>query len=164
MDAEHHGFGFRVAHAHIVFYHHRIAFHIYQAQEYETAIGDALLAETVDGGLDDAVVHLSHKCIVGEADGRDGTHASGVEPGVAFANALIVLSHGEHLIVIAVGEHKHRALYSRKKFFDNHSAARSTEHAVEHLAEFFLSLVEVGDNEHALTGSQAVGFEHIRSL
>ena len=47
---------------------------------------------------------------------------------------------------------------------NHHSGARSTEHAAEHGFEFAFGFVERRHDEHALAGSQAVGFEHVRSL
>ena len=81
-----------------------------------------------------------------------------------LANALVVLCLGQNLIVLAVGKHKHRALDAAEELLDNHLCRGVSEHAVEHLLQFLLSLLESGEYQHTLAGAQTVSLQHIRSL
>ena len=58
---------------------------------------------------------------VAKGTGVTEPHAPGVESGVAFSDALVVFRFGENLIVLSVGEHKHRALDARQEFFNHHA-------------------------------------------
>ena len=164
LDAQHHAFGLGVAHADVVFDDHRVAAHVNQAEEDKAFVVDALGGQSLHGGADDAVFHLPHPCLVGKGDGRHGTHAAGVQSFVALAYALVVLRFGQYLVILAVGEHEHRALYAAEELLDDHFGRCLAEHAVEHLAQLALGLVERGHDEHALAGAESVGLEHIGGL
>ena len=96
--------------------------------------------------------------------GRNGTHTAGVEAGIAFAYAFVVFGYGQYAVVVAVGEYEYRALDTREKLFDNHGFAGTAKHPVEHLFQFLLGLLQVVDDEHALTGCQTVGLEYVGGL
>lgn len=55
LDAEHHAFRFRVAHADVIFNHHRFAFYPDQSEEDEAFVDDVFFFQSVDGRFDDAV-------------------------------------------------------------------------------------------------------------
>ena len=163
-QARHHHLGFGVTHPAIVFYHIGVATHINQTEEHEAHIGQAFGFESGNGGLHNALHHLFHKRLIGKTHGRHRAHTAGVEPLVAFADALVVFCHRQQLIVLAIGEGKHRAFDARKELLNHHRASGSAKAARQHTLEFAFSLLQIIDNEHTLAGSQAVGFEHIGGI
>ena len=107
FESEHDALGLRVAHAAVVFYHHRFAIDVDESEEDEAFVDDAFLGESIDGGSDDAVFYLFHPFLCGERHWSDASHAACVESGIAFTDAFVVFSFGEDLIVFAVGEHEY---------------------------------------------------------
>ena len=161
-DAQHDYLGLRVTHAYVVFNHHRLALHVDEAEEDESAVVDAAVQKAVDGGTHNAFLDLGHESFVGKRHGAYCTHAAGIEAGVALAHALVVFRHGEDAVAsVAVGEHKYRAFNSLEKFLDYDRSARCSEHAVEHCLQLGLCLVERVEYQHAFSGGKAVGLKHI---
>ena len=172
LDARHDDFGLGIAHADVVFDDHGVAGMILldvavdadEAKEDEALIAQSFLLETCDGGANDAFFNLLHELVVGKRYGRTVAHAAGVGAGIAFADALVVLCHGQDLVVLTVGEHEDRAFDARQELLDDDGGRSCTKHTIEHQAEFVASLVEGGEDEHALAGCQTVGLEHIGCL
>ena len=120
MQAWHHHFGFRVAHAAVILNHVWLAINVDEAEEYEATIRYVLFLQTTYGGLYYALTHFLHECVVGKAHWRHRAHSASVESLLVLAHTLVVLGHWQHLVALAVGEHKHGALYARKKLFNQH--------------------------------------------
>ena len=172
LQAQHHALRLGVTHAAVVFYDVRIAlatvfacWHaVHQSEEDEAFVVDALGSQAFHGGTDDAFFHLLHPLLRSEGHGCDASHAARVQTRVALADALVVLGFGQNLIVLTVGEHKHRALHAAEILLDDHAAGGIAKHAAEHLAQFALRLVERGQDENALAGAEAVGLQHVGCL
>ena len=164
LETEHHALSLGVAHAHVVLDDHRLALHVDKAKEDEALVVDTLGSQALDGGAHDALLHLLHPCCVGKGYGRDGAHTTRVESCVALADTLVVLGFGEQLIVLTVGEHEHGALNAREELLDDHAGRCRTEHAAQHLAQLPLGLLDGVEDEHTLTGTEAIGLEHIGCL
>lgn len=69
LDTEHHAFCFRVAHADVVFDHHRFTFHLDKAEEDEAFVSDVFFFQAVDGRFDDACAYFLHKYFIGKWNG-----------------------------------------------------------------------------------------------
>ena len=64
--------------------------------------------------------------------------------------------------MVAIGQHKHRALDAAHEFLDDDAARSVAEHAAQHLLQFLLRFVKGGQNQYTLTGTQTVSLQHIR--
>ena len=91
---EHNCFGLGVAHAYIVFDYFRLALDIYEPEKYEAAVFDALFSKTFDRRLDDTCAYFLHESVIGKRYRAHCSHASGVQSGIAFADAFIVFGYG----------------------------------------------------------------------
>ena len=103
FEPKHHAFRFGVAHSAVVFDNHWVAFHVDKSEENETLIVYSLFGQSVYRGANDALFHLLHPLWGGERHGTNAAHTACVKACIVFANALIVLSLGQNLIVFAVG-------------------------------------------------------------
>ena len=164
LESEHNTLGLGVAHAAVVFDHHRFAIHIDKTKEDETLVVDTFRGKTIHSGTDNAVLHLLHPLLGGKRNGSDATHTTSVQTSVALANALVVLSLGQNLIVGAVGENEYRAFDAAEVFLDDHACRGIAKHTSKHLLELFLCLFESGKNEHTLTGTKSVSLQYVWSL
>ena len=142
-----------------------------RAQEDEAFVEDTFLDEAVHGGLDDVGAYFLHEDVVGKGNGRHAAHAAGVQTLVTLTDAFVVLGYGEHLVVLAVGQHEDGALDAAEKLLDDHRGAGVAEHAAQHLLQFALGFVQRGQDElqrgqdeHALAGAEAVGLQHVGSF
>ena len=81
-----------------------------------------------------------------------------------LSDALVVLGLGQNLVVLAIGEDEDRALDATHELLDDYAARSVAEHAAQHLFQFLLRLVEGGEDEYALAGTQAVGLQDIGCL
>ena len=79
-----------------------------------------------------------------------------------LTNALVVLRLGQNLIVLSVGKYKDAALDTTHELFNDHTAGGVAKHAAEHLFKLLLGFFEGGEDEYALSCTEAVGLEHIR--
>ena len=120
LQAQHHGFGFRVAHTAVVFYHHRFAIYVDKSEENEAFIVDTFSFQAINRRFNNAVLHLLQPFRSGKRHWRHASHTASVESCIALADAFIVLCFGKYLIVRAIGEHKYRTLDTRKELFDDH--------------------------------------------
>ncbi len=161
LDAQHHTFGFGVAHADVVFNHHRFALHVDKSQEDEALIADFFFQQAVYGRFDDAGAHFLHKCFVGKRHGGNAAHTAGVEAFVAFADTLVILGYGQDLIVAAVCHHEHGTLDAAEEFFNDYRGAGIAEHAAQHFLQFFLGFFQRGQNQYALACTQPVGLQNV---
>ncbi|KWR55541.1 hypothetical protein AA415_01319 [Bacteroides stercoris] len=163
LDAQHDTFGFRVAHTYIVFDNHRLVLYIDKSQENETFVQNAFFAQPVDGRLYDAFAHLFHKYLIGKRNGCYATHTAGVQSLITFSDTFIVFGYRQYLIVLTIAQDKYRALYPAEEFFDNHCCTGIAEHTAEHLLQLFPGFFQSRKNQHAFTGAQAIGFQHVGS-
>ena len=90
--------------------------------------------QSLNRRTDDAAIYLLHKLLVGEWNGRNGTHTACVEAYVSLANALVVFRYGKHLIVFAVGQDKDRALNAIEKLLNDNRLAGIAKHTAQHVA------------------------------
>ena len=164
LDTRKHDLGFGIAHADIVLDHVRLAAHVHQTDEDESLVVDPVLAQSLDGRLDDRPDHLAHESLVGERDRRHGAHAARIGSGISLAYALIVLGYGQYTIAFAVRRDENGTLDTRKVFLDHDRIAGMAETARQHLSELPLRLFERRHDQHALAGGQTVGLQHIGSL
>ena len=164
LQTRHHRLRLRVTHTTVVFDDHRLSLDIDESEEDKALIVETFLRQSLHGRTDDAVFHFLHPLLRGEGDGRDAAHATGVESGVVLADALIVFSLRQDLIMLAIGQHKDGALDAGEELLDDDLCRGIAEHAVEHLPKLLLGSLEGRHNEHALAGSQPVGLQHIRRL
>ena len=163
LDAEHDDLRLRVAHAAVVLDNQRLALHVDEAEEDEALIVQALFPQSLYRGADDARLHFRHERLVGERDGRHGAHAAGVQPDVALADALVILRHGQYLIVLPIREDEDGALDAVEELLDDDRPAGVAEHTAQHLAQLPLRLLQRVEYQHALARRQAVGLQHVRS-
>ena len=163
LETQHNTLGFGVAHAAIVFDDFGLSVAIDEPEENEALISNVFCAKSVDGGANDFTFHLFHPFRCGERHGRNGAHAAGVEAGVAFANAFVVLGLGENFVAAAVGEDKDRAFDAGKELFDHHARRRVAKLAAEHFSERMLRFFKGGENQNSLAGAKSVGLQHVGS-
>ena len=78
-----------------------------------------------------------------------------------LAYALVVLGLGQDFVVPSVGDGEDGALDAVEVFLYDHACGCVAEHPSEHLTKLMFRLVECGQDEHALAGTQAVGLEHV---
>ena len=161
---EHDGLGLGVSHAAVVFDDLGIAVAVDESEEDESFVVQSFCCQTLHRGTDDAVFHLLHPRLIGKRYGRDAAHASGVQTRVAFAYALVVLGFRQDLVVPAVGEDKDGAFNTAEELLDDYARRSLTEHTAQHLAQLLLGLLQGGQDEHALAGTESVGFQDIGRL
>ena len=159
LQTQHHTLCLRVAHTTVVFddiglrFASRCVGAVNESKEDEALVVDTVGSKSFDGRTDDAVFDFLHPLLRCKRDRRHATHATGIQTRIVFADTLVVLGLRQNLIVLAVGEHKNATLDATHELLDDHTAAGIAEHTAEHLLEFFLGLVEGGENQHALTGT-----------
>ena len=164
LQTQHHALCLWVTHATIVFNDHRLAFHVDESEEDKTFIINVLGLQTLNGRLDDAVFHFLHPFLGGKGYWRDAAHTSCVQSFVAFTNAFVVLGLGQDLIMLTIGQHEHRALYTTQELLDDHATGGIAKHTAQHLLQLFLGFFKGGEYQHALSCAQTVGLQHIGSL
>ena len=164
LKTEHDTLGFRVTHTAVVLDNLGLAVAIDKSEEDETFVHDALLTKTVHGRCNDFALHTCHPFGSGKGDRTHTAHSTGIQSGISLADALIVLRLWEDFVVLAVGQDKNTALYTAQELFNDYTRRGIAEHSSEHLAEFALCFLQAVDDEHALSGAQSVGLQHIRSL
>ena len=118
--------------------------------------------QTLNGRTDDAILHLLHPLLRGEGNGGDGTHAACVQACVVLSDTLVVLGLRENLVVLPIRQDEDTALNTTEEFFYHHLRGGVAEHTTQHLLQLLLGLVEGGEDEHALTSTESVGFQHVR--
>ena len=92
--------------------------------------------------------------------GGDGTHAAGVQAGVAVSRPLVI--HGGHhgLDHLAVGEGQHGDLRAGEKFLDDHVVAGFAENMIfHHVPDGGLGLLPGLGDDDALAQRQTVGLD-----
>ena len=161
MDAEHHAFRFRVAHADVIFNHHRFAFYPDQSEEDEAFVDDVFFFQSVDGRFDDAGTYFFHVFFIGKRNRSHAAHTACVESFVAFTDTLVVFRYGEDFVVFAVGKHEYGTFDTAQELFNNDCCRCGAEHTAKHFLEFFLCLVQCGEDQNAFSGTESVGFQHV---
>ena len=107
LQSEHYALGLRVAHTAVVLDDHRLALYIDQTEEDEALIVDILLCQTLYGRTDDAVFHLLHPLLGSERYWGYAAHTACVQTGIVLADALVVLSFWQNLVVLAIGKYEY---------------------------------------------------------
>ena len=100
LQAEHHALSLWVAHTAVVLNHHWLALYVNQAEEDEALVVDVLLGKTLNGRTDDALIHLLHPLLGSEWYRGNTTHTAGVQTGIVLADALVILSLWQNLVVL----------------------------------------------------------------
>ena len=95
LQSQHHTLGLRITHTHVVFYNHRIAFHVDKAKEDEPLIVDALGSQTLYGRLHDTLLYLLHPVFIGKGHRRYRAHSTCIQPCITLANTFVVLGFGQ---------------------------------------------------------------------
>ena len=108
LNAKHHAFCFRVAHADVVFDHHRFTFHLDETEEDEAFVGDIFFFQAVDGRLNDAGANFLHIHFIGKRDGGYATHTACIQSFIAFTDAFVIFGYGEDFIVFSVCQYEYR--------------------------------------------------------
>ena len=164
LQAEHHALSLWVTHTAVVLDNHRLALYIDQTEEDEALVVDVLFSQTLYGRTDDALIHLLHPLLGCEWHRGNATHTAGIQTGIVLADALVVLSLRQNLVVLAIGQYEYGALDTAEEFLDNYACRSVAEHTAEHLLELLLSLFQGREDENALTGAQAVSLQYVWSL
>ena len=164
LQSQHHCLGLRVTHTAVVLDHHRLTFDVDQSEENKALVVDTLLSEAVYGRTDDAILDFLHPLLVGKGHRRYTTHAAGVQSRVVLTDTLVVFGLGKYLIVFAICQDEDRALDAAEELLNDDLSGSVAEHSAEHLTELLLGLVERRHNQHAFTGCQSVGFQHVGRL
>ena len=81
-----------------------------------------------------------------------------------LADALVILSLRQNLVVLAVSQYEYRAFNAAEEFLDDYACRSVAEHTAEHLLELLLGLFQGREDENALAGAQAVSLQYVRSL
>ena len=157
LETRHDSLRLGVAHATIIFYHLGLAFAVDKTEENKTFIIQALLSQTLDRGLHNSLFNFFHPLLIGKRNGRNTAHATGVETGVVFSNALIVFCLGQYGIVLTICQCKHAV----KIFLDNHTRRSVAKLSTKHFAKFLFGLLEIRDYQNTLAGTKAIGLQHI---
>ena len=66
--------------------------------------------------------------------------------------------------MLAVGEYEHRTFDAAEVLLDDDAAGSIAKHSAQHLLQLTACLVERWQDEHTLSGAQAVGLQHIGRL
>ena len=85
-------------------------------------------------------------------------HAAGIGPGVAVADALMVLCRAERKQMRPVGQHEQAGFLARQEFLDHCAAAGHCEDAADRL----FGLLVRHRHRHALARSEPVGLDYHR--
>ncbi len=94
---------------------------------------------------------------------RIGAHAAGIGPGVAVADALVILRRAEENRFLAICEREQRDFLADQTFLDHHPRAGGAELARLHeIGDRRLGLGHVGRHHHPLAGGEAIGLDHDR--
>ena len=164
LQAQHHRLGFRIAETAVELDDFRVTgFVDHQACVEETGVHVAFIGHATHGWPDhqvhDALVHVG-----GHHRRRGvGTHAAGVRAAVAVADALVVLAGGHRQYVLAVDHHDKAGFFAVEEFLDDHARTGVTKGiAGEHVAYGVFGFLQGHGDDHAFTGSQAIGLDHDR--
>src|ERR1051325_5223322 len=153
--------GLRVAEAAVELDRLRIAGLVdHQAGVQEAAVGEAVLRQPLDGGLDDLAHHPGVD--LGRDDRRRGirAHAAGVGTLVAVAQALVVLARGERQYARAIAHNDEARFLALHELLDYHPRARFAEALlVHHALDRGLRLLHARGHHHALSRREAVGLD-----
>ena len=112
LKPQHNALCLRVSHTTVILYDLRLAIDVYQSEEDKALVADVLFCQPINGRLYYAFLYLLHPFLSGERHGSNATHTAGIEACVTLADALVILCLGQYLVVLAVREHKDRALYA----------------------------------------------------
>ena len=164
LQAQHHRLGFRIAEAHVEFDHPRRAGLVdHQPGVEEPGERHSVGGHAAHGGHHDLAHHPLVHLRRHHRRGRVGAHAAGVGPGVAVADALVVLRGRHRQRVRAVDHGNEAGLLAVEEFLDHHSRAGVAEGvALEHVADRGFGLRQRRRHHHALARGQAIGLDHDR--
>ena len=119
--------------------------------------------QALDGRTDDTAIHLLHEGLVRKRDRGYRTHTAGIQTHIALADPLIIFRYGQHLVILAIRQYKDRALDAIQELFDDHGLAGLAKHTAQHIAQLFLGLSQVVDDQYALTCCQTIRFQDVGS-
>lgn len=159
LDHGQNGFGFRVAKAAVVFKDLRAIRGEHDAEVKEASIGQAVVDQSGDGGLDDVSFNLSKEGGRGELAGSDGAHAAGVGALVGVANAFVIAGGHEDLIGVVTNGDEDGDLRAGEALL-NEEVARTEEAFFEDVGDEFLGFGLLGADGDAFTGGETVEFEN----
>ena len=160
LEAGQDDLGFRIAEAGVVFEDFGTARGHHEAAIEDADEGRAFFGHAADGGLGD-VAHdpLGHLRLEHGVSGV-GAHAAGVEAGVVFADALVVLCREKRGDVGAVTETNEADFFALEEFLDdNLLRGFAEERAVEEAVGGFEGDVARLAEDDAFAGGEAVGFD-----
>ena len=92
----------------------------HQAEVEESAVGQAFLAESGDGGPDDLVFDARERFRRNELSAGDGAHAAGVRAAVAIQRALVVAGGRENQVVVIDDRGENRDFRAGQALLDEH--------------------------------------------
>ena len=160
VQAHHQSLAFRVDEADIVFEEDGFAVYDHDAREEDSGEGVAVGFHAFDGGFDQGGYDFLFHRIGDEMGGGIGTHAAGVEAGIAVANAFVVLGGGEGEGSFAVGQGEIAEFFAVEEFFDDDLGACIAEGlAGQHFGGGCDGFIcGLGDDD-AFSGGEAIGFD-----
>ena len=136
----------------------------HQARVQEAGVGHALLCHALHRGQDDLAHHARVDFRRHYGRRRIRAHAAGVGPGVAVAQALVVLAGGERQDMRAVAHHDEARLFAFEKFLDDDTRPGGAQALIgEHHVDRGMRLFACPRHHHALSAGEAVGLDDDRS-
>ena len=164
LNAQHHAFCFRVAHADVVFDNHRFTFHLDKTEEDETFVGDLFFFQTIDGRFDDTCAYFLHIYFISKRNRSYATHTACIQSFVAFTDTFVVFCYREDFVVVSVCQYEYRALDTAQEFFNHNGCRCGTEHAAEHFFQFFLRFIQRRKDENSFPGTKAISLQYVGSF
>ena len=158
LDHGEDGFGFGVAEAAVVLEDLGAVGGEHDAEVEEAAVGEAVLDEAGDGGLDDFLFDLGEEFGGGELAGGDGTHAAGVGALVGIADAFVVAGGHEDLVGVVTDGDEDGDLGAGEALLDE-EVARAEEAFFEDVGDEGFGFGLFGADGDAFAGGEAVEFE-----
>ena len=132
----------------------------HDADVKRAAVIDAVGFQAAQRGRDDLLAETAFD--LGRDDGGGGisTHAAGIEAGIAFADALMVLARREHEVFVAADHEHDRRLFALHEFLDDDFVPGRTEDlGLHHVAQRGLGFGVRGRDDDALPRRQAGGLD-----
>ena len=120
VEAAQHGLDFGVAETDVEFKHLRLAAADHDADEDHAAEIEFFSLDALQERRQDFIVNLPPDAVIHHRGGGISAHAAGIEPGVAVADALVVLRRDQRHDRLAVAEREDRRLFAVQALLDQH--------------------------------------------
>ncbi len=159
-QTQHQHLTFRIAKAAVIFDQARLPVLDHETRIQHALIGGAAIGHDLHRGADDFGHRLGGD-FVGQDGGRGiGAHAAGVQAGVAFADAFMVLRCADGQALFAIDEDEIAGLFAIHEFLDHDLGASGPEFTAKHVVNRGQGGVQIHRDDHAFASGQAVGLDH----